>query len=65
MKIKETEIKNSKSHALAYLNPSLFCFLGSGGLYPLKKIIYAVIPAIMLFYMGHTIEVFKFESIYF
>mgnify|MGYP006890635294 CR=1 FL=1 len=34
MKIKETEIKNSKSHALAYFNPSLFCFLGSGGLYP-------------------------------
>jgi len=27
MKIKETEIKNSNSHAVVYIKPSLFCFL--------------------------------------
>ena len=38
MKIKETEIKNSKNHALVYMNPFFF---GSGG-FPIKfvKLIY-------------------------
>ena len=34
MKIKESEIKNSKIHALVYINPCFY--FGSGGLYSLK-----------------------------
>jgi len=35
MNIKDSEIKNSKMHALIYINPSFH--FGSGCLYPLKN----------------------------
>jgi len=35
MNIKDSEIKNSKMHALIYINP--FFHFGSGCLYPLKN----------------------------
>ena len=50
---------NSKMHALVNINPLLLFFVDSGGVYPLKKVPYAVIPVIMLFSTGHTIDVFN------
>jgi len=47
---------NSNIHALVYTNPFGVVFFGSGRLYPLKHVPYAVIK---LFSTSHTIEVFK------
>ena len=54
MKIKEIEIKNSKTHALVYI----------WRLTSSRKLLHAVIPVIMLFSTGHKIEVLMFASKY-
>ena len=57
MKIKEIEIKNSKTHALVYINPWGRAVIQA---YILQNSVpYAVIHVIMLFSTDHKIEVFK------
>ena len=60
--IKELKLKSVKVIRLFFLS---FFFSSGGLIVSSKNVIYAVTPAIMLFYTGHTIEVLKFESIYF